>query len=281
MDESVRIYIGTLFSGENELEACRESVKRQTCPYITHEIFSHLPNKEAHETLYARFMELQGQFDYFIKLDADMVLVHESVIEEMVALFRSHDRLDHGVFTVQDWYSGTPIKGLHMFTPRVTWKRSRENLFVDEAPMREGEKHFFSGPPSPVAYHSPDPSLEEAFLFGFHRGLKVMQRGRWIKSASQARRHLRLLQRAWGVLQEDHDTRRVAVILGANQAFEGEESALVKKDTDLARAQLESLVACDIESFIRAQRKSWDQASPAWRGRELRYVHLRKLYPLW
>ena len=46
MENNTRIYIGTLYSGENELEESIESVKRQNYTNWTHELFKYLPNKE-------------------------------------------------------------------------------------------------------------------------------------------------------------------------------------------------------------------------------------------
>ena len=84
MASSSRVFIGTLYSGESEFDECKRLVELQKHPNITHESIENLPNREAHEALYARFMALSHDFDYFIKLDADMWLASENVVSQLV-----------------------------------------------------------------------------------------------------------------------------------------------------------------------------------------------------
>lgn len=270
---NIQVYIGTLFVGENEIEACKQSVKDQTCSNITHEIFNYLPNKEAHDTLYARFMKLSSEYDYFIKLDADMVFVRNTIVEEMLEIFENNTNLDQAIFTVRDWYSDSNIIGMHMFSNRVCWKIDKESLFVDTDPYILGEKMIISDGIAPVAFHSPNPSLEEAFIFGFHRALKITQRGRLMKNTKRARVQMDLLQKAWNTLNRDKDIRRVAVICGAEEAFKSNVVGIENK-SDLFQNNIDYLKSINIPEFIKTYQNSWGSSSLKLR---LRYFYYCKL----
>lgn len=223
------IFIGTLFSGENELDQCIASVKAQTHRSTHHEIIKNLPNKEAHDTLYRRFMELSHQYDYFIKLDADMVFEDNGMIEKMIRCFTQSPDLDHAIFSVRDWYAQMNVFGLHMFSNRVTWPQSKDHIFVDHHPDCPGIRKVFNHAPAPVAIHNPNPTLEFAWTFGQHRALKVVQRDRWKKQVGSAEDHFRLLKRIYNIQKIDSDPRRVAVILGAESVFSNKAKHLKKK----------------------------------------------------
>ncbi len=268
-----KIYIGTLYVGENELDDCKQSVQEQTFKNIKHEIFSHLPNKEAHDTLYSRFMELSNEYDYFIKLDADMVLVRNTVVEEMLEIFEKNTNLDQAIFTVRDWYSDSDIIGMHMFSNRVRWKIDKESLFVDTDPYILGEKIIISDNIAPVAFHSPNPSIKEAYIFGFHRALKVIQRGRLRKNTKRAKLQMGLLQNAWSKLKKDKDIRRAAVIYGAEEAFKSNMKSLVSK-SELFKKNIEDIRSIDISEFIKRYQNSWDSNSLKLRLRYFFYCEL-------
>lgn len=268
-----KIYVGTLYVGENELEACKQSVKNQTVSNITHEIFSHLPNKEAHDTLYNRIMELQNEYDYFIKLDADMVLKRDTIIEELVDIFETEQNLDHAVFSVDDWYSNTQIMGMHMFSNRVKWDIRKDGLFVDPNPIIKGNRIMCWDTPAPVADHSPNPSISEAYMFGYHRALKIVQRNRVHKITNAAKFQLELLQSAWQCLIKDQNIIHAAVIEGANRVFSSNQKVLDRKilNEDDVSQMLDDV---SIEEFIKLNRKKWDKKSFGYKLRYFRYCKL-------
>jgi len=270
-----KVYIGTLYVGENEIEECKESIKKQTFQNITHEIFSYLPNKEAHDTLYSRFMELQNEYDYFIKLDADMVFKRETIVEELLIIFENTKNLDHAVFSVHDWYSDSDIMGMHIFSNRVSWSISEEALFVDPDPKRKGQKIVCWDAPAPVADHSPNPSIEEAYMFGYHRALKVVQRDRWIKNTSQSEFQLKLLQKAWQCLLEDNDPRRLAVVLGAEKAFEVKDIHLASKHDSMLENEISKIETMAFDETVELLKKYWNGNS-----RYKSHVVFPKLYML-
>lgn len=96
---------------------------------------------------------------------------------------------------VQDWYSDSLIEGFHMFSDRVSCPVTRDSRFVDASPTTPGKRLKLWDSPAPVADHSPDPSPMQAFRFGVHRALKVVQPRRWRLRYGQTRGQWKLLKR--------------------------------------------------------------------------------------
>ena len=271
MTKNIKVFIGTLYAGENEIDECINSVKEQTFKNIKHEVFKDLPNKMAHHTLYKRFMALQEEYDYFIKLDADMVFKDSTIVEQLVAIFQKDNKIDQAVFSVHDWCSNSNIFGMHMFTDRVKWDLSKEDLFVDPDPIKEGEKLVVTQSPSPVADHSPNPSFEQAFIFGYHRALKVVQRGRFRrKSSRRAQEQLQLLQLIWQGLQfYQFDERRLAVIIGAEYVFKNN-CRYIEDKTNIAKTDYYNQLLLD--SLLKKYDKRWNKSSFMYTFRFFIYV---------
>lgn len=223
--DNIRVLVLTLYSGEKQLDDCNSALKNQTFLNWQQQIFRFLPNVEAHRCLYQEIMRRDGEFDLFVKLDADMVLSRVSALEEMVGRFVKEPGLDHAVFPVRDWYSGCDIMGVNMFTRRARWSAAEDRLFVDSSPAVPGTRRVFSGE-EPVAAHAPEPTLEEALLFGRHRALKIVQRGRWFKNVQQAAFQLGLLGSVWDLFLASEDLRRGAALWGAEQVFSNAEREL-------------------------------------------------------
>lgn len=274
----MKVFIGTLYCGENELEACRDSVRAQTHPDIRHEVIRDLPNLEAHQALYARFMELAGDVDIFLKLDADMVFENPAMVGRIVALFEADKEVDHCLFTVRDWYSQTDIMGLHAFSNRVRWPRYKDRLFVDPNPLIPGKRIEITGHPAPVALHNPDPSLEFAYIFGYHRALKVVQRDRIRKMVGTAEQQLKILKGVWTELKASRDMRRAAAIQGANDAFSGRSKGLQAKRAD-GSFDADAFARKPLDAFIAENMKQWEgtgyRMRALWQYGFLKYLVLR------
>lgn len=181
--EIPRILVLTLYSGENEIGLCKESVSKQSGVKATHEIFENLPNIEAHRNLYARIMEQSKNYDWFIKLDADMVLNHENSLKNAIQHIEHIDKkAGMAIFTVQDWPTSMPIWGINVFSPSCKWdwvehKETIPNqLFVDPDPTHKGLRLVIDKPPAPIASHMQNPSDHQAFFFGVHRALKAFSK---------------------------------------------------------------------------------------------------------
>ncbi|UCH47833.1 MAG: hypothetical protein JSU95_17565 [Betaproteobacteria bacterium] len=226
--ENIKVLVLTLYSGEKQLDECTSALQEQSYSNWEQKIFRFLPNVEAHRRLYREIMRRAGEFDLFVKLDADMVLSHVSALEEMVGRFVEDPGLDHAVFPVHDWYSGRDIMGVHVFTGRARWSERDDRVFVDPSPAVPGTRCVFSDDEA-VAEHAPEPTLEEAFLFGRHRALKIVQRGRWFKNVGQADFQLGLLCSVWEMFLASEDLRRGAALWAAEEVFSNAERQLESK----------------------------------------------------
>jgi hypothetical protein len=217
----VRILVGTLYSAENEFEHSKRSLQRQTHTDWEQVVFKHLPNKEAHDRLYRTFMERADDFDLFLKLDADMVFRSERSLQTLVELFESYSELDHALLAVRDWASDSLIMGLHAYSSRAVWTTSGEELFVDHSPSVPGKRLSTKGPPAPLVDHSPDPSPFQAFRFGVHRALKVVQRDRSTLSLFRSRMQWNLLNHVRRRFSETGHRRLCLIVAGAEEVFAG------------------------------------------------------------
>ena len=268
MRESPRILIGTLYCGENEFEALEDSLQAQMYPHWEHVVYKNLPNKEAHDRLYRTFMDRQDDFDLFLKLDADMVFRREDGLRRIVDLFQDIPQLDHLTLAVRDWYSGSLIEGLHTFSDRVRWETGDESRFVDPAPLMPGERRKTYADPAPVVDHSPDPSPFQAFRFGVHRALKVVQRGRWIPRFRQAIGQWLLLRKCWHHCRAVEVHRLGLALLGAEAVFSGHVSgAEYDRNQDALERRLAEHEHLNIEQIKQRVRPRWQKD---WRG-EIRF----------
>lgn len=204
----LQVLVGTLYSGEKELDRCVDALTQQHYCHRSHFIIEHMPERAAHDELYRRFMHNAGEYDLFLKLDADMILTDPGKLGAAVKLFEDSPELDHAVFTVQDWMTDSAIIGIHMYRNRVRWARRGDDLFADLPPQLQGKRRYVThGPPSPLADHSPDPSPIQAFHYGLHRGIKAFQTGLDETRPAYAVAHWRGLKRLWRHFDRVRDLR--------------------------------------------------------------------------
>ena len=203
-----RVLVLTLSTDEPQLERCVDSVRAQKQVTLEHRIISGLGNAEAHRELYATIESRASEFDVFVKVDADMVLAGDAVLGVIAGMFRRDPELDHVQLAIDDFYTDEPIMGVHAFSPRASWPRTDEQLFVDASPLIPGRRAVLWKPPVPIAVHSPDPSPWQAFRFGVHRASKAFQHGRSRFRGSQAREQWRTLTRTWDAFLRHGDAER-------------------------------------------------------------------------
>ena len=222
----MRILVGTLYTIENEFTACVESINQQTHRAFEHFIIRDLPNKQAHDTLYRSFMTRADEFDLFMKIDADMVLIDDRFFEKIIQRFQTQpNRPSTGgmnalIVSVQDWFSDRLIEGLHTYRSRVRWEVNDEQVFVDRASLAPDQIVYDKTDLAPAAQHCPDPSAFEAFHYGIHKGVKVhaaMQRYR----RATARFHMSNIESTWRHFERSGDQRLGLACLGAELALKG------------------------------------------------------------
>jgi hypothetical protein len=210
----MKIYVGTLYSGENEFDECVAAIKNQTYKNFDHFVFKNLPNKEAHVTLFKSFLERSNEYDLLIKVDADMVLSSTTLFEKIVQKFRQNDCLDVFAIAVYDYFSGQLINGLATYRNTVRWNFIRETMFVDIPEVAQNRYLYVEKELAPAAIHCKNPSPFQAFHYGVHRGLKSIQR-------IHGTTHWVLLEKTWKNFQHTRDTCIGLAVLGAELVYAG------------------------------------------------------------
>lgn len=267
MNKNPKILVGTLYSGENELDDCKRSLAEQSYGEWHHHIIKNLPNKIAHDTLYQKFMGAADEFDLFLKLDADMVFTHQEALSGLVQLFRLSKQLHHAELAVKDWFSDSLILGIHAFTNKCRWLSSSESLFVDTDPLAPTPKMVFWESPAPIVNHCPNPGLFQSFHFGVHRALKIIQKASFDINWPQFYAQSSLLKKVWHHFKSKKDVRLGMVILGADLVFHNE------YDHDIYDYTKPALVAIfnqykdfTSDQILHSVSKAWQQSGPQQRN---------------
>lgn len=219
----MRIMVGTLYCGENEFSACRESIARQTYSNFEHVIIKNLPNKEAHDKLYQTFIQRRDEFDLLVKVDADMILRSNTFFGDLVKRFSEDPELELLTVAVHDWFSDRLIVGINTYRNTITWSESSEGIFVDASPLSIGNRATDWHDLAPAADHSSNPSPIFSFHFGIHKALKIMQPvGHVIK-----REHYRMTEHGSNYAQTANHFKRIRdrrlglAVFGAELTFSG------------------------------------------------------------
>jgi hypothetical protein len=173
--QMTKILVGTLYTIENEYDSCLTALHRQKFQGFDHFVIQGLPNREAHDQLYRRFMDHAQEYDLFIKLDADMILIDEQLFGSVVDRFERHATMELFTILVLDFFTGRLINGLHTFRNTVEWAPRADDVFTDAHSVPRGHMMVDDTDLAPAAYHCKNPSDFQAFHYGLHRGVKVRE----------------------------------------------------------------------------------------------------------
>lgn len=260
-----KVLIITMFSGENEILLNKKSVLEQRGVEAVQSVIEHLPNLEAHTKLYSIIMKERQNFDYFVKLDADMVLRTPNSLLKILKPFKMDPNLDHYHAPVFDHPSGFQLMGVHVFSNRVTWKFPLDALFPDPFPFIQGSRLVVKNCENPQVDHMPNPSLDQAYQFGYHRALKITQRERRRKVASHARYQLRLFELIWLQYRATKDELRAKMLTGFVDALVSLDAVMVHKkviplesNLSLSQSTLHGKVSSKVDAyFLPTRLKYW------------------------
>lgn len=271
-----RILVLTLYSGENEFDLCQRSIAQQEGVQVTHEVIADLPNIEAHRALYARIMEQAktGQYDWFIKLDADMVLMGAQALKAAIGHIETQGKdIPMAIFTVQDWPTGQPIWGMNVYSPKVRWPwvedglEIPDSLFVDPDPEFTGERLVVKNAPSPIAAHMPEPSDFQAFFFGIHRALKALAMD-GNKPSHRAKIQWKILCDVGVHYRSTHNRKLAFILAGAGYASQLERAGalppMLNKDDEALKSAYMALQSMDNAAFRHAANSLWAKPFMPW-----------------
>ena len=210
----MKIYVGTLYSGENEYEECLASIQSQTYRDFEHFVFKNLPKREAHRALFSSFLGRADVYDVLIKVDADMVLCSDTLFQRIVQKLSHSTNLDVLSVGVHDFFTGQLINGLNAYRNTVRWDFDKETLFTDIPEVARDKYLYDDKELAPAAIHCKNPSPLQAFHYGVHRGLKSIAK---IHSTT----HWAFLREVWRNFKKTSDVRIGLAVLGAELVYAG------------------------------------------------------------
>lgn len=194
----MKIFVGTMFSGENELAKCISAIRTQHDVEITHYIVRNKREIEAHRDLYSTWNDVKNNYDMFVQVDADTVLIKPSLMQRVIVELRAAK--EEGFTSLQypllDLLTEQSILGLNCYHPDVVFNVPNDEVYCDRSTSNNKTKLM----KIEAGYHSPDPTYQQAFHFGLHRGLKN-QEPRWAPHIT-------------GAWKANGDDRRLMALLG-------------------------------------------------------------------
>ena len=123
-----KVFIGTMYCGEGDFHMCKQSIKNQKNVIIEHFIVENLPEKLAHDTLFAKWNEVKKDFNLFVKVDADTVLNGEEIVRNIYDFMQNDLNITSVQVPIYDYFTDSLIAGLNCFTPTVLFNTNADHL---------------------------------------------------------------------------------------------------------------------------------------------------------
>lgn len=216
----IKILIITLYSGENEYDQCCQSVKDQQGFIIEHKTIKNLPKQEAHQKLYNSFNENRLSFDYLAKLDADMVFSNPNALRNIIQQF--NENIDIVSATVHDGITNSDMQSFNIFSSRCYFRSSSNDpLFTDSLEIEHKGQQISYVDTERNVLHAFNPSPFQAFMFGVHRSLKIVQPGTKVPKINSSYHQLCILNKAYANFISTGSEHAKFALLGATLVFQG------------------------------------------------------------
>lgn len=164
------ILISTMYCGEPDFQHCVAALKAQKGVNIKHHVISFKPELEAHNEVYQTFNEADPTW-FRAKIDADVVLLNDGILLELVEFWRVHSHVQWLDPAVHDHLTESIIHaGIAFYTPSVRFNTQTDPLKCDRGVLQKD--YMMLDYNQPVANHMLYADEKTAFRFGLHRGLK-------------------------------------------------------------------------------------------------------------
>lgn len=178
-----RVLAICMTSGEPSLHASLASAVQQTGVQMSVIILGGFEEQDAHKRLYKTIWSERKNFDYFLKLDADMQIVNSNVVRACCHTMNQFPVLQGMSIYVQDFVTDASIEGMHIWRTGVRWLRRPPRLWTE------------MGRSTLVRRLVIDPTDEPLVLHAYNQGPQLVAR-------SVLRRTLKAA--ADGVVREDN-----------------------------------------------------------------------------
>ena len=121
---------------------------------------------------------------------------------------------------VSDFFTDRLTYGLHVYSSRMRWGNTDDNIFVDRRADSVVYKRVCDPRRlAPAAFHCPDPSRYQAYHFGLHKAIKVAQYGRTRLNYNAAMNHWYNIVCMCRHYRRNLDIRLAFAVLGAYDAI--------------------------------------------------------------
>lgn len=238
-----RVLVITMYCGEPQFHRCTQSIHEQINVICDHRVITNKPNVEAHRELYETINESGLNYDYFVKLDADMEFALPNSLSTILSYFEMDT--DHLTIPVLDYFINDDMPMFHVFSNRVKVDTSKmDALYVDKVQIKyPGSKKSISNSQS-LVLHCFKPTIEQAYTFGVHRAMKVIQADRVLPSLSSSKYHYETLLSVYSNFQVNNKKTLHSALSGAIDVYMGRltSTMIQKKDFlqgEVALAELE------------------------------------------
>lgn len=217
------ICIITMYCGENEFSECVGSVKLQNTLYKVKQLFiKNKGNAEAHNLLYSMIMDKSNKYDYFVKLDADMVFEHDNSLDMLIKL-AVDSKADIFSIPVNDFMTGTMLWGLNVYKSGVEWHINSNELFTDQQVLKKQYKQAKQSLnlEQSLVSHASNPTDMQAYMFGVHRAAKVTQTEESTYLIGHAIGQLNTLKNVFKKFKSTKNKKHGFALIGAYQMLNG------------------------------------------------------------
>lgn len=275
----MRILVITLVTIEREFEECIESIKRQSYRDYHHIVFRDLPSPDADRTLYGTFMERAGEFDLFIRVDADMVIESENLFAWVVERMMARPSVEMLTIAIHDYFTDRLISGLHAY--RNTVRFAVDDPIQPDRPLVPRSHRLVER--SDLGYqirHCKNPSDLQALHYGIHRGVKLLE---WMRRRDARRIYWYswMIRQTWRNFLRRRDRRLALAVLGAELGLRGAFTVEhLSHGSELPKGVLMAVDGLDetaLEKVIRRlQHGAWGALPALFRTCALRYTGVRR-----
>lgn len=169
-----KIFISTMFCGEGDFDQCVSAIENQKDVEITHQVIKDQPEFEAHRIQITGWNDRMNDFDLFVKVDSDTVLVDDHLIIDVFNELKAHDA-SAAQIRLHDYFTNSLINGLNFYTKESVFSVPQDRVYCDRSVVHKKFLHSDHGyfkRHVPAGLHAFFATERQAFHFGVHRGVK-------------------------------------------------------------------------------------------------------------
>lgn len=168
-----KVRILTCYSGEPSFKTLRRKLKNQKNVVIEQHNIEGLNLNQANAELYNCLINTSNEFDFVIKMDADMVPATNYSVFNACRIAQQMDE-PRLTLPVLDFYTNSAIFGIHIISSRNHYSKfERDSIPNSDLWINEIEGNSLWHTKNLLFYHGILPSELQMLRFGYQRGRKL------------------------------------------------------------------------------------------------------------